>query len=106
MAVYSSIFLFPPSHAIRQKVDQLVILCEQKTTVFHIDPSTVTNRAHLSKLVKPQEISNTLWSLAKLTSENIHYNLDTRFFHIFREIAGDFENLNQFKPQETSNTIW
>ena len=87
------------------------------------------NQHHQSKLgynqYKPQELSNTAWGIATLLSKRRNISLqqhsqnaqqidkkedsteDEAAVVIFRKIAAQLsERVDEFKPQEISNTIW
>ena len=97
-------------------VDRLLELGESGRSTFTLNgvDSSRQRETNPALLVKPQEMSNTLWSLAKLSSSSSEtlspdYSRLLTFLHDIS--VGDsgevnIENLDLFKPQELANTIW
>ena len=104
------------AHTMTILVDRLLELGESGRSIFQSDDdnSSRKSESNPSLLVKPQEMSNTLWSLAKLSStssDELSPNFERLLTYLHTISGGDSgkvntENLDKFKPQELANTIW
>lgn len=101
---------------------------EGQVKLFHFVAETFEEDPNYIQLFKPQELSNTAWGIATLLSKRAQFEStnnnsgsvssssmteeeaaveDMSAFKIIRQIALELvERIDQFKPQEVSNTVW